>query len=60
MTRDLFVVCARVAAGATIRELRHFRDVPRASMPLFRRWPKATKLPLRELEEATVADQART
>jgi hypothetical protein len=60
MTRDLFVVCARVFDGATIRELRHFRDVPRASMPLFRRWPKATKLPLHELEATTIAAHART
>jgi hypothetical protein len=60
MTRDLFVVCARVFEGQTIRELRHIRDVPRASLPLYRRWPKATKLPLHELEAATSSAHART
>jgi hypothetical protein len=60
MTRDQFKVCASLFAGSTIRDLCHFRDEPRASMPLFRRVPKATKLPLRELEAKTSSAHART
>ena len=60
MTRDQFVLCASVFTGSTIRDLRHLRDEPRASMPLFRRVPKATKPPLRELEAKTSSAHART
>ena len=66
MSRDQYVMWCRVFAGTTIRELRHIRDWPRASMRLARgSTPPATRrigegrtterLPLHEIEEASAA-----
>jgi hypothetical protein len=63
VTRDQFKVWARLCGGTTIRELRHIREVPRASMPACRphRIVRVTsRLPLRELEETASAAHART
>ena len=64
MSRDQYVMWCRVFAGTTIRELRHIRDWPRASMrlargstpPVTRRLERITeRLPLHEIEEASAA-----
>ncbi|HEY5922918.1 MAG TPA: hypothetical protein VIV11_14665 [Kofleriaceae bacterium] len=61
MSRDQYVMLCGAFVGTTIRELRHIRDWPRASMRLARgSVPPPTRrhtdrLPLHEIEEASRA-----
>jgi len=47
MTRDQWDEWSRMFAGSTVRELRHMRDVPRASVRLGVQAPVAHHRPLR-------------
>ncbi len=62
ITREQFEAWARLCSGTTIRELRHVRKVPRASLSLYRpaRIPRAARLPLNELEGTASKAYART
>ncbi|HEY5947313.1 MAG TPA: hypothetical protein VIV40_17535 [Kofleriaceae bacterium] len=58
MSRDQFILWCHLFEGTTIRELRHIRDVPRASTTL--RAQRITQSPVRERETYAGFAQART